>query len=590
MAVARVIGRVLTVETRDDGKFGITLGPPPNLVWFVEQRPPPLGAEVCVVGREADKKEVGAGSLTVLEEARFAAPWSAEARRWLPDGFREAVRAAMRRPLFRYQEEGAAWLAWRLHQGKGAVLADEPGLGKTSQAIAAVAALNLYPAVVVCPTSVRDAWASELGYATQPPYVEQIVGRKGSVYGAHVMIVNYELLAAREVAVANTRPKVIIFDEAQYLKEPKPGQRHRAAVATRLGTWIKRPVLLTGTPLLNRPKELWRLLHIVEPKDFDALDDFMERYCRQPEADKRREAVAAGTAVVTSHGSASNLDELQVRTQPMMLRRLKRDVLQDLPSKRRDRSVVTLPQDIMLHYKAAEQDLIKWLRLIGQGARVPAAERNLALVKLTHLRRLAAIGKLKQAIPELLAARFANPNAEPLVVFAHHRDVVRGVAALAQQLRLPTCVIDGDTPPAQRGSFIGAFQTGQASVFCASYDAAGTGITLTRASEMWMVERTYVPSKLAQAEDRIHRVGQTRPVQITYLDAAGTVDDDIARALTAKQRLITGVVGDDPPAFTPDEDEAAEDDAIAEFVKRVELERGPALPPPEEPDEASPAS
>jgi SWI/SNF-related matrix-associated actin-dependent regulator 1 of chromatin subfamily A len=458
------------------------------------------------------------------------------------------------------------------------------GLGKTVQAIAAVSSLNLYPCVVVCPTSVRDAWANEINYATHPPYIEHITGRRGPVYGGHVMIVSYELLASREVQLANTRPKCIVFDEAQYLKEPKPGQKHRAAVATRLGTWIKRSVLLTGTPVLNRPKEWWRLLHIVDSKEWDSLADFIETYCRQPEADKKSEAIAKRTAVVTTHGSASNLDELQVRTQPMMLRRLKRDVLTDLPAKRRDRSIVTLPSDILLHYKAAEQDLVKWLRLIGAGARVPAAERNIALVKLMHLRRLAAVGKLKQAVPELLRARFATPNADPLVVFGHHRDVVRGVAGLGQRLKLRVAVIDGDTPPTHRGAIIAAFQGGQLDLFCGSFDAAGTGITLTRANEMWMVERSYVPSKLAQAEDRLHRVSQVRPVQITYIDAAGTVDDDIARVLAAKQRLITGVVGDEGQTFTPEDDEAIEDDAIAEFVRRVELEppttRAPAADSP----------
>ena len=409
MPTARVTGRVLTVEARGEGKFGITIGPPPNLFWFVESTPPPLGAEVCVRGREAEKRELGSGSITVLEEAKFVAPWSSDVRRWVPEAYRERVRASMRRPLFKYQEEGASWLAWRLHQGQGAILADDMGLGKTTQAVSAVAALNLYPCIFVCPTSVRDSWANEIGYATHVPYVEQITGRRGPVYGAHAMIISYELLAAREVQLANTRPQCIVFDEAQYLKEPKPGQKHRAAVATRLATWIKRAVLLTGTPVLNRPKEWWRLLHIVSPKEWDSLADFLETYCRQPEADKKNEAIAKKTAVVTTHGSASNLDELQVRVQPMMLRRLKRDVLTDLPAKRRDRAIVTLPPDIMLHYKAAEQDLVKWLRLIGAGARVPAAERNLALVKLMHLRRLAAVGKLKQAVPELLRARFAVP-------------------------------------------------------------------------------------------------------------------------------------------------------------------------------------
>jgi hypothetical protein len=150
----------------------------------------------------------------------------------------------------------------------------------TSQAIAALVATRAYPCIVVCPASVRENWVKEFGYAASVPSIEVVTGRRGILYGAQVIVCTYDVLLHRERQLAAMRPRLIMFDEAQTLKEPRPAPRHRAAVATRLAHYIGCAIELTGTPILNRPKELFRLLHIAAPKRWTSYEDFNDRYCK----------------------------------------------------------------------------------------------------------------------------------------------------------------------------------------------------------------------------------------------------------------------------------------------------------------------
>jgi SNF2 family DNA or RNA helicase len=392
-----------------------------------------------------------------------------------------------------------------------------------------------------------------------------INGTQGPMEHAEVHILNYELLRHREAQLRTLAPRVIVFDECQALKEPRPGPRHRAAVATRLAHQCGCAIGLTGTPVLNHPKELWRLLHIVDRRQWPDFDDFRERYCGVRRGRPRKDR-KTGRTMVTAAGRIEQLDELQAKVSPYMLRRLKHQVLADLPPKSRRSIVVRLADKDMAVYRKAEKDVVAWLRSLGLGMRALRAARAKAIVKLTMLRHIAALGKLRSVVPEYLERWFDRVAPEPLVVFGYHRDVMLGIYRICQRLRLRIAGIGGKEPRAKRQAMVDAFQTGLADVFLAPIATAGVGLNLQRASEALFVERVFTPAALVQAEDRIWRIGSRRPVTITYLDAAGTVDEHMCELLGAKQALVTAAVDG---IIDPDQESLWMVDALARRMRRV---------------------
>jgi len=540
-----ITGRVLSVRPRHDGTFGVTLGPGPDVYWYIAQvDPPKLGVEVAVDAELGGRREVAwngkLGTMTVLlaphvraveRGARVIAP------QWI-----ERIRASMARPLYGYQIDGGAWMAAQLTAGRGAMLCDDQGLGKTTQAIAALATLNLYPALVVCPMNLKVNWARELGWAARPPSIQILAtrGRKEPLRGADVTILNYSLLRYRETELAEAGFRCVVFDEAHEIKEPKPRPTHQAAVATRLAAWIGLAVCMTGSPMLNRPAELWRLLHITDPGSWPDFEEYAERYCRAPEEGE----IVPARRIVTSHGRAERLDELQARVSTTMLRRLKVDVLRDLPPKSRRSVLVQLDAWDMDQYRLAERDVVAWLRAQGQGTLATRATKALALVKLSKLRRLAALGKLREAIPDYLRAWFDRTDPDPLVVFAYHRDVIAGILHICTSLGLRVSSISGSDPGPKRQQAVDDFMEARTDIFVAPIRSAGVGLNLQRASDSLFCERLWVDEMLVQAEDRLHRIGQDRPVTVTYMDAGGTIDEYMAHVNAAKQTLVRRVVDD----------------------------------------------
>lgn len=538
---------MITVRVDDDEmRFTVTLGPPPDLFWFRAMgRPPKLGQKLAAFGEVVRKENLGEGklrgTLSQLELDRFEVLEEPYPTRFVPEAWLTRVRSAMKRPLFRYQLEGSGWLASRLSAGLGAILADDPGVGKSAQTVAALCASRAFPVVVVCPASLKGHWAREFFYAAKPPHVTVIHGVAGPFRRAEVYIINYDVLRAREATLLALRPRLYVFDEAQEVKHPMATGRHRAAVATRLSRQAPNGALcLTGTPLMNRPSEMWRLLHLADPKTWPAFEAYQERYLRG------RKGHEVGRSMRTAAGKVERLDELQAAVAPVMLRRMKHQVLKDLPPKSRRSVLVELDDASMAHYRRAETDVVGWLRALGKDRRAIAAMKAQSLVKLTMLRRIASVGKLRRAIPEYLRNWFrAGSGGEPLVIFGYHTEVMLGIWKICASLKLRATGIGGSEGPEKRQRAIDAFQRGLADVFLAPIKSAGVGLNLQRASESLFVERIWTPSGMLQAEDRIHRIGQTKPVTITYLDAKDTVDEHLAEVLDEKYRLIKAVVDDE---------------------------------------------
>jgi SWI/SNF-related matrix-associated actin-dependent regulator 1 of chromatin subfamily A len=415
--------------------------------------------------------------------------------------------------LMPFQTAGVAYALRRRHT----FIADEQGLGKTIQALAALESADAYPAVVVCPASLKLNWLREVAHWLPARRAEAISGRSaGPLPIADIVVVNYDVLDAHADALAALAPKALVFDESHYCKNPK-ARRTKALI--HLSAQMSREALrlaLTGTPLVNRPAELVPQLRALRSLDqFGSGASFARRF-RGEDARRRLHWHLRSSCYV---------------------RRRKEDVLTQLPPKRR--ITVPVPLTNEGEYRQLERDLIEWLRTAVRDRaeleqRIDTALRAEALVKLGALRHLAARGKLAAAIEWIQTFTAAG---EPLVVFAHHRDVQ---SALLDAFPDAARIVGSDSI-AERDANVERFQNEEADLCICSLEAASHGFTLTAAASVAFVELGWTPAKHDQAEDRVHRIGQDRHVTAWYLLAADTIDERIAALIDQKRAVVDSV-------------------------------------------------
>ncbi len=398
-------------------------------------------------------------------------------------------------------------------------IADEQGLGKTVEALAVLEEDDAYPAVVVCPASLKLNWQRETEHWLPHRTLHVVVGTGKAIPKADITVLNYEIVHAHRERLAIARPKALILDESHYVKNPA-AKRTRAV--RRLAEALQPEALkicLTGTPVMNHPDELISQLRIIgRLEEFGSGARFKRRF--------------------QGAGAEERIHWHLRRT--CFVRRLKKDVLPQLPEKRQ--VVVPVALENEKEYRLAERDVVAWLQeqpieLSELEAKVAATLRAERLAQLNTLRALAARGKLGSAmawIDDFLASE------EPLVVFASHREVQEKVLA-----RFPDAahVVGADTAQ-QRDAAVHAFQDpdGPQLIVC-STRVAGQGITLTRASNVAFLDLEWSPAMHDQAEDRTHRIGQRDAVTAWYLLAAETIDENMAEVL-ARKRGIIGAVTD----------------------------------------------
>ena len=424
----------------------------------------------------------------------------------------EAVLGGELRP---FQRAGVAYVL----DARRAFLADEQGLGKTVQALAALEADGAYPAVVVCPASLKLTWAREAERWLPHRTLTVISGTGGAPRPADITVLNYEIVHAHHDRLARARPRALVLDESHYVKNPR-AKRTRAL--RRLAATLPPGGLrlaLTGTPVINHAEELISQLRVIgRLEDFGSGARFARRF----------QGIGAEERI-----------HWHLRRR-CFVRRLKSDVLPQLPAKRQ--VAVPVAIDNEREYRLAERDVIAWLReqpldLRELDRKVAAALRAERLAQLNALKRLAALGKCGAAlgwIEDFLASD------ERLVVFASSREVQELVLR-----RFPGALhLLGRDDAAARDKAVRAFQAedGPPLLVC-SVRVAGQGITLTRASNVAFLDLEWSPATHDQAEDRCHRIGQRDAVTAWYLLAAGTIDETMIE-LIARKRGIVGAVTD----------------------------------------------
>ena len=431
-----------------------------------------------------------------------------------------AERVAIAYPdLYRHQTSGVAFLLSR----QRAILADDMGLGKTRTAIVAAREQSVEgPFLVICPASVKLNWRREI-LAVEPDADVQVLDTDAVRDDARWVVVNFDRLARHQADLLECQFDVVIVDEAHAIKNDSARSKrtlellgsHKGALPCDGPAAV---YLLTGTPMTNRPRDLFNLLKAVRHPLATSFYAFAKRYCA---------ARDNGYGLDTS--GASNLEELSQVMAGVMLRRLKSEAL-DLPEKVRT-----------------------WMPLEVPTGRVGGAERraldylgaNPARSGPTWMTFLGLLNKARHDLALTKARATADfvtdcvEAGQKVVVFTAYTGVVD---TLLERFGPTAVSITGSDSAGAREQAVERFQNDDdVRVFVGNIHAAGTGITLTAASHVVFNDLDWVPANHWQAEDRIHRIGQTKTAFVTYLYAPGTLDEFVASLLETKAAIV-GVV------------------------------------------------
>ena len=401
------------------------------------------------------------------------------------------------------------------------------GTGKTIQAIAiAYCYREEWPLLIICPSSLKYMWREELiKWLPSIPHIEIITNKK-YIYKdtAQIFIMSYS--CAKDLLPLWQKDwKVIISDESHFIKN-RDAKRTKVLVPILIKA--KRAIMLSGTPMLGRPMDIYNCIHALRPDIFRTFREFGHRYC-----DPKR-----GTYGIDWKGS-SNTEELRlILNATLFIRRLKEEVLTELPRKQK--------QEIIIE---ADEKQEKKIRKVL--SKFTAKEIHEAFIEDTpnteEIRRslmtaykLTGKAKLNASIEFL---RNLIENERKFLFYAQHIEVLDGVEEVLKEQQIDYIRIDGNIPIIKRNEFINTFQqTPSYKAALLSLTAANYGITLTAANTVVFGEYNWTPGIMDQAEERVHRVGQVNAVNVYYLHAENTLDNMIRGIIREKKKIITEVM------------------------------------------------
>lgn len=414
--------------------------------------------------------------------------------------------------LHDFQERGVGFLE---EKNGNALLAFEMGLGKT---ITALAWLHAHPestpALIVCPSSLKLNWLSEIRstmHPDMPVYVCEGIKPRIEAATYPICIINYDILSNWLCVFKSIPLAAVIADESHMCKDPR-NNRTRALISLCEG--LKHKIMLSGTPL-NRPYELWSTLHILDPKRFGKYIPYAERYCASNPRDYK---------------GASNHEELhRLLASTVMLRVKKEEVLKELPPKQYSVIPVRMSNG---EYARKEKEFRLWISELK--GRMNYAT---AMSKIEYLKQLAMLGKMDSVFEWIDNFLLTG---EKLVVFGWHRACLD---LLEQRYGDISVRIDGSTK--NRSELVSEFQKNpNIKLFIGNIKSAGVGLTLTSSSTVLFCELAWTSRDMEQAADRVHRITQAYPVNIYYLIAKGTIEERIIKMLDEQKggasRIIDG--------------------------------------------------
>ncbi len=427
-------------------------------------------------------------------------------------------------------------------------LGDDPGLGKTAQVIRACARLKPSTVLIVCPASLRKNWEREWTKWEGPDcklficsYQEAVKDCQGKP----------PRKGAEQIGILKRVWDVVAFDEAHALKT-SGGKTQRAKSGLIYNIWkvvsedemipdkwirkhgvnAKRSVFLSGTPVLNRPVDIFPVLRHMEPNVWKSKTRFEQRYCNG-HVDRYGRWDASGH---------SNLRELRdiLSSSGIFIRRRKKDVLKDLPAKRR--------QLLVMDASKKETKLIDNIldtKILTDVTADLAWESNAlkeydndSLEHIAEMRKKLGNSKTKPVVEFLIDQDKLGVLPSKLVIFAHHREVIENVALSLNEAKIKSSIYYGGMDDQQKDKVVQDFQHGDVRVFVGSIISAGVGLTLTAADTALVIEPSYVPAENVQAEDRLHRIGAKGSVLIQYVAVSDTLDVRILELVIQKMRMF----------------------------------------------------
>jgi superfamily II DNA or RNA helicase len=452
----------------------------------------------------------------------------------------QQVPAGLDAELRPYQHDGYAWLSFLADHGLGGILADDMGLGKTVQALAMIVRQverGSGPFLVVAPTSVVGHRAREAERFAPGLKVATIFGtraRRGTelaeaIAGADIVVTSYALFRIENDAYRDHTWAGLLLDEAQFVKNHQ-GKTYQCA--RRLDAPFK--LAITGTPLENSLMDLWAMLSIVAPGLYPDPQRFAESYQRPIEA---------------GHGK-DKLALLQRRVRPLMRRRTKDEVASDLPPKTEQVLDVALsPKHARIYQTHLQRERQKVMGLLADDS---SDHRFEVLRSLTTLRLLsldpglideqyddvgsAKIDVLMEHLQEVIA------EGHRVLVFSQFTTYLKRVRARLDEAGIAHAYLDGRTR--NRSAAVEQFTSGERPVFVISLKAGGVGLNLTEADYCYVLDPWWNPATEAQAVDRAHRIGQTRPVMVYRMVSSDTIEEKVMELKTRKAALFDAVMDD----------------------------------------------
>ena len=391
------------------------------------------------------------------------------------------------------------------------LIADDMGLGKTVQALGLASYYqDSWPVLIVCQSTLKYSWRQSILRWLPSSVTETDVGviTSGKDYiGSDLFtIVSYDLVTKKQAELKQKAYQFIILDESHCIKDFKSARTKAVEPLIKSSKYL---VLLSGTPALSRPIELFPQISALDPKLFRWPSEFGNRYC---DGKIKR----FGDKEIPDYSGSSNMQELSLLLQERcMIRRLKAEVLNELPSKQRF-SIILDPAGVDTKNAALKEKKKKTEKKGLNGS-----EKHGLILQWFAATAPAKLKAVKDYIKDIL-----NNSNQKFLVFAHHQVMLSAIAQLMESEKVGFIYIDGSVSSEARKDRVDRFQTvDSCRAAVLSITAANAGITLTAANLVIFAELFWNPGVLTQAEDRAHRIGQTDCVNIQYLVAKETADD-----------------------------------------------------------------
>ena len=442
------------------------------------------------------------------------------------------VPSTLKAELRDYQRDGFTWMSRLAHLGVGACLADDMGLGKTLQAITVVLSLaDQGPTLVVAPTSVCMNWEMEVSrfaptlrlHMFSELQRDEVIQSLGKF---DVLVASYTLLQQEIELLAQVRWQSIVLDEAQAIKN---AATKRSKAAMRLDGSFR--LVTTGTPIENHLGELWNLFGFINPGLLGTYKQFNRRFGIPIEKHHDREARRT----------------LKKLIRPFILRRIKSQVLEELPPRTEITLRVEMQPEELQFYEALRQQAIENI----EGSSEKTGRHLRILAEIMRLRRACCNPKLineQITIPSSKLQVFADVVEELLggghkaLVFSQFTGHLALIRAYLDEQNISYKYLDGTTPTKERQQQVESFQSGEGELFLISLKAGGLGLNLTAADYVIHMDPWWNPAVEDQAADRAHRIGQKRPVTVYRLVTANTIEEKIVRLHREKRDLATSLL------------------------------------------------